>query len=366
MSTSVIKQLFATKTSSVNTLIATAAIVYAILFPLFSKAPLVSVGFIALIFAMRNFTWNIAGGFAGALSLAHVGAFGIGAFTVAILTWGYGWNVWLSILLGVIISGVFGGLVSLLMTRFGVNAFFFAIGTLAISMAMSGVAASWSVTGAVDGLQNRTIEEGFLYLQWFRDPKPLYYVTLVFLILIVIGTALMMKRTRLGRSLPFIREDPLMAASMGINVRKNQAWAMAISMGLTAIPGALMAQYTSFVSYDSVLTLAIGVSMLVGAFIGGSNTLSGPIVAGILIAALEEWLRSFEVSSTNVSSVTQIVYAVLIIILFRFGASGLVPLWNEGLRRLFREGRQHSGASPSAEHEGEQADTRKDKQDVES
>lgn len=337
MSAGALKNHFSSKTTIVNTLILVLAVVGAFVFPLFSDGPLIGVGLVALIYAMRNFTWNIAGGFAGALSFAHVGAFGMGAFSVAILTWTYGWNVWLSILVGIVLSGILGVVISLVMTRFGVNALFFTLGTLALSLALAALAASWSVTGKVEGLQNLTSEEGLLHLQWFTDSAPLYYVSLVILIVIVIITAFIIKRTKFGRSLPFIREDPQMAASMGINVVRNQAGAMGLSMGLTAIPGSLMAQYTNFVSYESVLTLEVGISMLVGAIIGGSTTLAGPIVAGIGIAALEEGLRSFDASSSSVSSFTQILYAVIVIVLIKFGSAGLVPLWNSLLRRVFRE-----------------------------
>lgn len=335
-----LRSVLSSKTSTVNTLIVLLAVAFAFIYPFFVQTPLIGVGFVALIYSMRNFTWNIAGGFTGALSLAHVGAFGIGSFAVAILTWGHGWNVWLAILVGVVLSALLGAAVSLVMTRFGVNAFFFAIGTLALSLALSGLAASWSVTGQVDGLQNTTTAEGLLHLQWFTDAKPLYYVSLVTLIGMVIAVSYFMKCTRLGRSLPFIREDPQMAASMGINVKRNQAWAMAISMGLTAVPGAFMAQYTNFVNYESALALTIAISMIVGAFIGGATTLAGPIVAGILIAVLEEWLRSFEVTSANVSSVTQIIYGLLVILVIRFGASGIVPMWNAALKHIFKEGRR--------------------------
>jgi branched-chain amino acid transport system permease protein len=333
----VFKRHFSSKTTIVNTVIVVVAVLWAFVFPLVSDGPLIGVGLVALIYAMRNFTWNIAGGFTGAISLAHVGAFGIGAFSVAILTWTYGWNVWLSIAFGIGLSAVLGVVVSLVMTRLGVNALFFTLGTLALSMALAALAASWSVTGGVDGLQNLTSEEGLLYLQWFSDSAPLYYVTLVILIVIVIGTAFIVKRTKFGRSLPFIREDPQMAASMGINVVRNQAAAMGLSMGLTAIPGSLMVLYTNFVSYESVLTLEVGISMIVGAIIGGSTTLAGPIVAGVGIAALDEGLRAFDASSSAVSSFTQILYAVIVIVLIKFGSAGLVPLWNSLLRRLFRE-----------------------------
>jgi branched-chain amino acid transport system permease protein len=342
-----------TPRQAINTVIAIVAIVGAVVFPLVVDSALVGVGFIALIYAMRNFTWNIAGGLAGLLSLAHVAAFGIGAFTVAILTWGHGINVWLAILIGMVLSGVVGIAVSLIMSRFGVNAFFFALGTAALSLALSGIAASSSFTGKVDGLQNSTSGEGLLKLQWFLDPKPLYYVTLVILALIVAMTVWMTSRTRFGRSLPFIREDPDMAASMGIDVVRNQAMAMGLSMALTAIPGALIAQYTQFVSYESVLTLEIGILMMVGAIIGGSSTLAGPIVAGIGIAALEEGLRSFSVTSSSVSSITQIIYAAIVILILRLGADGIVPMWNALLDRLFppRRARDESTAPNESEKE---------------
>jgi branched-chain amino acid transport system permease protein len=283
----------------------------------------------------------------GLLSLAHAAGFGIGAFAVAILTWGHGLNVWIAILVGMLVSGVVGVVVSLIMSRFGVNAFFFALGTAALSLAISGIAASWSVTGTVNGLQNNTMGEGFAHLQWFLDPKPLYYVALAALVLIVAFTVWMTSRTRFGRSLPFIREDPDMAASMGIDVVRNQAIAMGLSMGLTAIPGSLIAQYTSFVSYESVLTLEIGILMMVGAIIGGSSTIAGPIVAGIGIAALEEGLRSFDVTNSSVSSITQILYAAVVILILRLGADGIVPMWNAFLDRFLPE----KGTPPQSQQE---------------
>lgn len=330
---------FDTPVKRINAVIATVAIIGAVLYPFVVESPLVSVGFVALIFAMRNFTWNIAGGLTGLLSLAHVAGFGIGAFAVAILTWTHGWNVWLAILAGMAVSAAVGVGVSLIMSRFGVNAFFFALGTMALSLAIAGIAASWSVTGGNDGLQNLSADEGLLHLQWFTNPVPLYFVALLLLALMVVGTAWMVKRTRFGRSLAFIREDPQMAASMGIDVVRNQAGAMGLSMGLTAVSGSLMAQYTNFVSYDSVFSMEIGIAMMVGAIIGGSATLAGPIVAGIGIAALEEALRSFDVSSSNVSSFTQILYAVIVIVLVRYGTDGIVPMWNALLERLFGDGR---------------------------
>lgn len=319
-----------------NGVLVAVALVVALVFPMLVDEALLGVAFVAVLYAYRNFTWNIAGGFAGLLSLSHGAAFGIGAFSVAVLTWTHGYNAWLGLLAGVVLSALLGLSVSLLMSRFGVvNPFFFALSTLAVTLILSGIAASWDVLGSANGLRYLGTDEGLLHLQWFLDPLPFYYVALFFLVVVTIGTTWMMKYTHFGRSLPFIREDPVMAASMGIRVVRNQAYVMALSMGLTAVAGTLLAQYVQFASYESVLTVEIAVAMMVGSIIGGAGTLAGPIVAGIGIAALEEFLRGFDVSSTNVSSYTQIVYGVLVILLLRFGTNGIVPLWNSGLRRLF-------------------------------
>ena len=330
----------------VNAVVTTVALVAALVFPHVVSGAMVGTGFVALIYALRNVTWNIAGGYAGLLSLAHVAAFGIGAFAVSILGWQHGVNVWLAIGVGIVVSAVVGFLISLLMSRFGVNAFFFALGTLALTLAFAGVAAAWSFLGDTNGFAYTGSDEGLAHLMWFIDASGFYYVALAFLVVIVVGTALMMRFTHFGRSLVFLREDPVIAESMGIKVVRNQAFAMAISMGLTAIPGALIAQYVQFVSYESVLTVEIGVAMMVGTIIGGAGTLAGPVVAGIGIAALEAWLRSFSVSSANVSSYTQIVYAVLVIVLLRFGSGGIMPLWDNAIRRLFGRGRA-TGPAPA-------------------
>lgn len=332
---------FDTPLRRANTFVVAGALLLALVFPLLADPALIGIGFVALVYAYRNFTWNIAGGYVGMLSLAHASAFGIGAFAVGVLTWGHGWNPWLAMLVGIIVSAVVGLGTSLLMSRFGVvNAFFFALGTMAITLAFQGVAASWDVLGSANGLQNTGTDQGFAHLVWFLDPTPFYYIALGFLVVVTVGTAFMMRRTHFGRALPFIREDPVMAASMGIPVVRYQAQAMAISMGLTAVSGTLIAQYVQFVSYESVLTLEVAVAMLVGTIIGGAGTLAGPIVAGIGIAVVEELLRGFEVSSSNVSSYTQIVYAVLVILLLRFGAHGIVPLWEASVKRLFGTGPQ--------------------------
>jgi len=97
---------------------------------------------------------------------------------------------------------------------------------------------------------------------------------------------------------------------------------------------------------------------MVGSIIGGAGTLAGPIVAGIGIAVLEEFLRSFAVSSANVSSYTQIAYAVVVILLLRFGTGGIMPLWEAGVRAVFGTGRKPPAVPERERPVGELVDGR--------
>ena len=58
------------------------------------------------LFAALGLGWNIVGGYAGQLSLGHVAFFGIGAYSLALLT-KYSVPLWLSVVLGAIIATAF-------------------------------------------------------------------------------------------------------------------------------------------------------------------------------------------------------------------------------------------------------------------
>ncbi|OJH20029.1 branched-chain amino acid ABC transporter permease, partial [Bacillus obstructivus] len=94
---------------------------------------------------------NIFTGYTGNLSLAHVGFFAIGAYTLGLLTVKAEWNFWLAFLAAGVLSIILGFLVGLISLR--TNGHFFAIYTMCVGYIIYLIIDKWdTLTGGVRGL----------------------------------------------------------------------------------------------------------------------------------------------------------------------------------------------------------------------
>ena len=109
----------------------------------------------------------------------------------------------------------------------------------------------------------------------------LYFVTLA-VTLALIALALNLVRSRTGRALLAIRDNPVAAASMGINVSLYKALAFGISAFVTGIAGALSAIVVAFVSPDS-FTFVLSVALFVGLVVGGVGSTFGALFGGAFV-----------------------------------------------------------------------------------
>ena len=88
-----------------------------------------------------------------------------------------------------------------------------------------------------------------------------YFVLIVGLLLYWAAMNLVSSRT--GRALMAIRDNPIAARAMGINLPMYKATAFGISAMITGIAGALGAMVVKFVAPDS-FTFTLSVALLVG------------------------------------------------------------------------------------------------------
>jgi branched-chain amino acid transport system permease protein len=109
----------------------------------------------------------------------------------------------------------------------------------------------------------------------------LYLVVLVVLLL-AMRVAANMLHGRTGRAFVAIRDHPIAAAAMGIDVARYKTLAFGTSTSLTGIAGALSAIVIGFVAPES-FSLFLSLSFLVGSAVGGIATISGAIVGGLFI-----------------------------------------------------------------------------------
>jgi len=115
-------------------------------------------------------------------------------------------------------------------------------------------------------------------------------------------------RTRLGRELRAVAQDTEMAALMGIPVERAYLVAMALSTGLAAAAGALVAPFLTVNPEMGWSPLLVAFTVVV---LGGLGSLGGTIVAAFIVA-YAEMLTAFLISPQLRDAVT---FAIMILTL---------------------------------------------------
>jgi branched-chain amino acid transport system permease protein len=129
-----------------------------------------------------------------------------------------------------------------------------------------------------------------------------------------------------------IRDNPLAARSMGVNVSLYKALAFGVSALFTGIAGSMGAIVIQFVAPDS-FTLVLSIALLVGLVVGGVGWLPGALFGGAFIVFVPNIAEGI---SKGLSGAMYGVMLILLIYLMPSGAGGLVRTVTDRFKR--REG----------------------------
>jgi branched-chain amino acid transport system permease protein len=274
--------------------------------------------------------WNVAGGYAGQVSLGHAAFFGLGAYSAALL--GTRWEVspWIGLLVGAVLATAFGFILGFLSNR--LRGPYFVLATIAFSQVLLIVASRWrGFTSGSEGIPV-PFRPGFWTLG-IVDKRVWVYLVLVLAGLLYL-VQLYLERSRRGYQLAAVREDEDAALSLGVPARRLKVAAIAVSAALTAVCGTLWAQYVGFVDPFYVFSVDLSVRFCLFAILGGFGTPLGPFLGAALITILETSLRArFGGIGAGLVGIYLIIYGVVLIVTMRFAPQGLLPWIGERLRR---------------------------------
>ena len=273
--------------------------------------------------------WNVAGGYAGQVSLGHAAFFGIGAYAAALGTIHWQASAWISMLVGGLVATIAGLLIGYLSNR--LRGPYFGLATIAFSQVMLIVFSRWrDFTRGGEGIPipfRPGLENMALV-----GKAPWVYLAVAFALLLY-GVSVYLESSRRGYQLAGVREDEAAAEALGIHSRRLKVAAVALSAFLTSALGTFWAQYIGFVDPFYVFSLELSVRFALMAIIGGMATAIGPFVGALLITSLESYLRAtFSGAQTGATGVYLIVYGVLLIVVVRFFPQGLAVLLARALR----------------------------------
>ena len=272
-----------------------------------------------LLWGALSAAWNVAGGYAGQVSLGHAAFFGIGAYAAALMSARYAQSPWLGLVVGVALSVVAGALIGYLSNR--LKGPYFALSTIAFAEVLKIVASRWR--GFTSGSEGVPVpyRPGFWTLG-------LGHVAWLYLILVVAvgcyGLQMYLERSRVGYQLAGVREDEDAAEALGIATRRRKVQAVVVSAALTSMGGSLWAQYVGFVDPSHVFSIDLSVRFALNSIIGGMGTALGPFLGSLLITSLETYLRAtLSGVKSGFTGIYLIVYGVVLILVVRFVPDGL-------------------------------------------
>ena len=240
---------------------------------------------LVLVYAIAILGLNILTGFNGQFSLGHGAFYAFGAYTAAILMSLYDVPYWATLPIAFVVCFVFGFAVGFPALRLAGH--FLALATFALALAVPQLLKYKKIehfTGGVQGITLSKPEPPFsftVFEQPLSSDRWLYFFTL-FVGAIMFVCTLNLLRGRVGRALVAIRDHPIAATAMGINLPMFKSLTFGTSAGCTGLAGALGAIVVGFVSPDS-FTVMLSIFLLVGVVVGGLASIPGAIFGAIFI-----------------------------------------------------------------------------------
>ena len=295
----------------------TAVLVVLVLMPWIASPTLIQFGITTLLLASVAQAWNIIGGYTGYASFGNSVFYGLGSYGTAVcmVQWDLPFGVGLGF--GAGLAVLFALLLGLPVLR--LRGHYFAIATLALALAMTGVVSNLEIAGRNIGL----------VLPLWRGDALFYELSLGLLTLVTL-VVLWISRSRFGFGLVAIREDEDAAATMGVHTTLYKAAAFMLAGLFTALAGGIHAYWITFIDPASAFDIALNVKMIIMTIFGGAGSVLGPLIGTLLLTSISEML------STEVSTGASLFFGLVIVVAVIFMPRGLVDAMRHARRLGWR------------------------------
>lgn len=289
---------------------------------------------------------NLINGITGQFSLGHAGFMAVGAYTTGVLVNHMqsrdmlAGHEWLAMLLFLPVGGILAALVGLVVgiPTLRLRGDYLAIATLGMGEIIRIVITNTQAIGPFEvrgseGLRVPVISNFFWTYAW--------------VILCVVCIWRIVHSIK-GKAFLAVREDEIAATAMGINITFYKVLAFVIGAFFAGVAGGLQATYF-FLIDPKGFGFMRSVEIVVMVVLGGSGSITGVILAALILTWLPEQLRSLQ--SLHVEDFRMVVYSLLLIVMMLVRPEGLLgrrELWWTRKRLATARGAGFSANIPPA------------------
>jgi branched-chain amino acid transport system permease protein len=264
-------------------------------------------------YAVAAIGLNLIIGYAGQISLGHNAFFALGAYTAALSVAHLQVHYVVSVLIAAAVTFVVGFLAGFPAQR--LKGLYLALITLVLAVSVSPVIKHFKAY--TNGMSGMSVDRpsppawsGLTQDAW------VYYVVLMFTA-VCFFLARNFVAGSTGRALTAIRQAPLAASSMGVDVNGYKVLIFGLGSMFAGIGGAIFNFSIGFIAPDS-FNLLLSVSFLAAIVVGGLGTVWGALVAGLFL----QFVPSYASDISN--ALAGAVYGGILIVCMFFMPKGIV------------------------------------------
>jgi branched-chain amino acid transport system permease protein len=253
-------------------------LVLALLVPLAIPGPRLIEVTAAFIYALIALTLVVLTGWAGQISLAQFSFVGVGAFTAGHLSGAHGQHFLFAVLVGMLLAAPLGIVVGLVSLR--LSGLYLALATLAFALVMDNIVFNRpDVSGGLTGI---TVPRPQIFGLSFTGRAALYELVVVVFGLVAVA-AYALRSGPVGRRLHILRDSPLAASTLGVNLTVTKLVVFVICGMVAAVGGAFYgALQQAITPLDFMWSTSLTLLLLV--VLGGRSVISGALIAGAVYA----------------------------------------------------------------------------------
>lgn len=302
-------------------LIASAAVIPAVLGIWLERDFIYFTAQVAFVFAMLGLSVTVVTGYAGLISLMPYSFAGLGALFAALAMSSWGWPFWLVVPVAALVTIPISFVVGVISVR--LKGLYLAIATLTFSNALGETLFRWDPL--IGGRTGWIITRPTLFGIDFAIDLPFYLLCLlstVALVVLLEG----LRKSRMGRAMLAVRDNELEAQALGINVYKTKLVAFIISGMVAGVAGAYLATLRIQVSGESFRSPFVELNsflLVTAVVIGGMDRAWGAFVGALVLTINTQIAQGAEKAFAFLGIYTAV--GLIIFLLFRPG--GLIQVF---------------------------------------
>ena len=260
-------------------------------------------------------------GVAGLTSFGQAAFVGIGAYTTAWLTLNLDLSPWLTLFVGLALTGISALGVALITLR--MSGHYLPLATIAWGLSLYYLMGNLDALGKYDGLLGlKSLSIGSFDI---GQGRPFFVLTWWLLIASAMGFDRLLD-SRVGRVIRSLKTGTQMAEAMGINTFRYKVITFVMAALLASVAGWLMAHFQRTVN-PSAFGLRMGIEYLFMAVVGGVGHIWGAVVGAGLIKLLDDQLQVLLPKLIGTSgSYEVIVFGIALVMVLKYLPDGLWSL----------------------------------------